>query len=273
MTCVDSAADLPSFGLMRTHVERPGGAIERDLVVIEEPLEIRVDGQALLTVMRTPGHDRELATGLLYSEGIVRQADELETVETFNRAGYENVVGVLLRGEASERAEALRRDVTATAGCGLCGRPTFEDLLQGLEPVEPFSAPRQIIETLPERMRQAQELFNQTGGLHAAALFDLDTEPAELLGIYEDIGRHNAVDKLIGRAFLDGHLPLSRRVLMVSARAGFEILHKAARAGIPVTAAAGAASSYAVRLAQRLGIELYSFVGEGRGNRHVHGNR
>ena len=159
-----------------------------------------------------------------------------------------------------------RRDFTAVAACGVCGKARIQDLFQRLPEIRPLECPRELLEALPERMRREQPLFEATGGLHAAALFDPD---GELLALYEDIGRHNAVDKLIGHFLLEDGLPLRDRILVVSARAGFEIVQKAMTAAVPLMVAVGAASSLAVEMAKEGGMALYSFVGPGRGNRHV----
>jgi len=247
---------------------RPG--LEVDWAVVEEPLEIRVAGRPLAVTMRTPGHDRELALGFLHSEGLVQHVGE---VVRFGRPAADdpqrgNRVIVELTSEALARwaERAIEREFRATSACGVCGKPSLEDLDQRLPPIEPLDWDRSLVHELPARMRPGQSLFEQTGGLHAAALF---TAAGELVDLYEDIGRHNAVDKLVGARLLAGEASLAGRLLVVSGRAGFEIVQKAAVAACPVLLAVGAASSLAVELAEEAGIELWSFVGEERANRHL----
>ena len=258
-------------GRERIRVERDG-RVEDDWVAVESPLEIHLDGEPLLVTMRTPGNDRELAAGFLFTEGIVAGHHQLASLEPCrDPLAYDpdNLIFVELEAEVQadyERVKQARRDFTAVAACGVCGKARIRDLFQRLPEIRPFECRRELLETLPAKMRRRQTLFETTGGLHAAALFD---PSGELLALYEDIGRHNAVDKLIGHFLLEDDLPLSDRILVVSARAGFEIVQKAMTAGVPVMAAVGAASSLAVELAREGGMALYSFVGPGRGNRHV----
>lgn len=260
-----------AVGLSRVRVERRG-RVEDDWVAVEEPLEIRVDGEPLVVTMRTPGHDRELAAGFLFTEGVVAGRRDFESIERCrDPLAYDpdNLVMVRLTDAARgshQRIKKARRDFAATAACGLCGKARIEDVFQRIPDLEPRHLAIDFLAGLPERMRRDQRLFDATGGLHAAALFDLE---GELLCLREDIGRHNAVDKVIGHALLAGEVPMSDRILVVSARAGFEIVQKAMMAAIPTMVAVGAASSLAVRTALEGGLALYSFVGEGRGNRHV----
>ena len=165
-----------------------------------------------------------------------------------------------------EQVLKARREFTAVAACGLCGKARLEDIYQRLPEIQPLDSSTELLRQLPERMRASQTLFERTGGIHAAALFDSE---GELLAIEEDIGRHNAVDKLIGHCLLEGLLPLHDRVAIVSARAGFEIVQKALMAAVPVLGTVGAASSLAVSLARQGGMALYSFLGNGRGHRHL----
>ena len=178
-------------------------------------------------------------------------------------------VFVQLTADAKRNHEQIlkaRREFTAVAACGLCGKARLDDIYQRLPEIRPLECSIDLLRKLPERMRRSQALFDKTGGIHAAALFDRE---GELLGLEEDIGRHNAVDKLIGRFLLAGGLPLDDRILVVSARAGFEIVQKAMMAAVPVLASVGAASSLAVSLANDGGMALYSFLGNGRGHRYV----
>jgi len=240
-----------------------------DAVAIEEPLAVRLHGRPFSVIMRTPGADRELAAGFLLAERVLRSADDLGTIEYCTDAevpdGAEraNVVNVTLTDPArADELLAAARRVTTNASCGLCGRQTIESLATDVERIDsPLSIAASMLTQLPERLRRRQRVFDETGGLHAAGLF-LPT--GELLDIAEDVGRHNAVDKVIGRQLLRDALPLSQSILMVSGRSSFEIVQKAAFAGIPVVAAVSAPSSLAVELADAIGITLAGFVrGEG----------
>lgn len=240
-----------------------------DLLAVEEPLEIRLGfgptnnrfRRTACITMRTPGHDTELAVGFLFAEGILETAADLLAAESTER----NVVRVELQPSVTVDLARLERHFYTTSSCGLCGKTSLEaverrcDSLPAGQPV--ISAA--VIHDLPQRLRYAQPTFERTGGLHAAALFDAD---GNLLTACEDVGRHNAVDKLLGRKFLQGSLPLHRCLLFVSGRAGFELVQKAAAAGVPVFAAVGAPSSLAADLARRVGMTLLGFVRDGRFN-------
>ena len=261
-------------GLERVRVDRPGRGVEDDWVAVEEPLEIRLDDEPLVVTMRTPGRDLELAAGFLFTEGIIEGRHQIEAIEPCaDPMAYDpdNVVFVRLSEEAERNRDQVvkaRREFTAVAACGLCGKARLEDLYQRLPPIAPFEVSEGLLDllrTLPEQMRRSQTLFDKTGGIHAAALFDLE---GRMLGLEEDVGRHNAVDKLIGRFLLEGALPLADRILIVSARAGFEIVQKALMASLPVLGSVGAASSLAVSLARER-MALFSFLGNGRGHRYV----
>jgi len=253
-------------------VDRPGRGVENDWVAVEAPLEIRLDDEPLVVTMRTPGRDRELAAGFLFTEGIISGREQIEAIEPCSDPlAYDpdNVVFVRLADAAKRNREQVlkaRREFTAVAACGLCGKARLDDIYQRLPEIRPLDCSLDFLQPLPERMRRSQDLFDRTGGIHAAALFD---PGGELLGLEEDVGRHNAVDKLIGRFLLAGRLPLGNRILVVSARAGFEIVQKAMMAAVPVLASVGAASSLAVSLAKDGGMALYSFLGNGRGHRYV----
>ena len=241
------------------------GCDEVDFVAVEEPLEIRVDGDSFAVTMRTPGHDAELAAGFLFTEGVLRSRDDLRSVEQRrDLADYDpdNVVDVVLTDDAASRTDALEaahRELTATSACGLCGKARIEAVYQRLPEIPPASkaVPLDLLRGLPGSMRGGQHIFERTGGLHAAALFDLD---GRLLALREDVGRHNAVDKLVGRSLLAGELPWHDRILVTSARAGFEIVQKAMMAAVPLVVAVGAGSSLAVEAALRGGLDLYAFV-------------
>jgi FdhD protein len=240
-----------------------------DPVVVEEPLEIHVAGAPLALTLRTPGHDVALAAGFLYGEGLVQARADLAALRGGDACGIENRVEVELRAGLAVDPRA-RRNFLATSACGVCGKTAVDQLLVGglcaLEPGRPRVA-REALEGLPERMRRAQRLFAKTGGLHAAALFEVGADGGlELALLREDVGRHNAVDKVIGEQLLAGRLPLRDALLVLSGRAGFEIVQKAARAGIGLVAAVGAPSSLALRLAQRTGMTLVGFLRRGRFN-------
>jgi FdhD protein len=237
-----------------------------DTLVAEEPLEIRLNGKPLAITMRTPGDDFALATGFLVSEGVLAAAEEVASVVYCAGATAEgmntyNVVDVALAPGVPVPDITLERNVYTTSSCGLCGKASLDAVrtatrLPIAEPREGWLTPG-LLATLPDRLRAAQAVFERTGGLHAAALF---TAEGELLDVREDVGRHNAVDKLVGRALRDGHLPLADRILMVSGRASFELAQKAVMAGIPVLAAVSAPSSLAVDLAAESGLTLVGFL-------------
>jgi FdhD protein len=216
-----------------------------DELTIEEPLEIRVGRKPIATTMRTPGHDEELAAGFLVSEGIVRRRDQIASVSV--TAG--NRVVVEISSDVKLKLNSTKRFGTISSSCGLCGKTRLDAIRHNFPAIRPGDI-RISIETLlllPGTLRNAQSEFARTGGIHAAGIFDVN---GKLRIAREDIGRHNAVDKIIGRAFLDGFLPLDRQLLLVSGRASFEIMQKALAAGIPIVAAVSAPSSLAVELAR-----------------------
>lgn len=236
----------------------------QDVAATEEPLEIRLGNQPFVVIMRTPGADHELATGFLLSEQIVQQPSEIARMRYCADADgrdSDNILNVWLQGDAGVRAQAAlasRRHVTANSACGVCGRRSIDDLMEGTRRIDsPLTVTRQVIESLPDRLRAVQRTFDETGGLHAAALFDAS---GTLAGTAEDVGRHNAVDKVLGAAFARGEVPLSRYVLFVSGRTSFEIIQKAVVAGIPVVAAVSAPSSLAIELARDANVTLLGFV-------------
>jgi FdhD protein len=252
-----------SFEIVRVR----GGAREKttDRAAAEEPLEIRLHGRPFATIMRTPGADRELAAGFLLAERVVRSLDDIGTIEhcTDRRSEkpepQQNVVNVILVDESRlECALGARRQTTASASCGVCGRETIESLTADLAPIRsPLSVSVGDVATLPQRLRKAQRVFDETGGLHAAGLFAAD---GRLVDVAEDVGRHNAVDKVIGGRLLRDELPLADRLLCVSGRTSFEIVQKAAVAGVPLVAAVSAPSSLAIDLANASGVTLVGFV-------------
>jgi FdhD protein len=240
-----------------------------DTLVAEEPLEIRLNGKPLAITMRTPGDDFALAAGFLVSEGVFGEADELQNIvycagATVDGSNTYNVVDVRTAPGVVLPDITLERNVYTTSSCGLCGKASLDAVRttarwaidDGAE-APPVRLEPALLAGLPDRLRAAQRVFDRTGGLHAAALF---TEDGELLDVREDVGRHNAVDKLVGRALQRGDLPLSRTILLVSGRASFELAQKAVMAGIPVLAAVSAPSSLAVDLAAETGLTLVGFL-------------
>jgi FdhD protein len=253
-----------------TRIHAAAKTAARDVVAIEEPLEIRLHGRPFSVIMRTPGADRELAAGFLLSERVLRGPDDLGTIEYCSdavprdgEANQTNVVNVTLTDPS--RAAALlaaARHVTTNSSCGLCGRQTIESLTTDVAPLAVgISVHANALTALPRLLRERQIVFDQTGGLHAAGLF---TVQPELVDVAEDVGRHNAVDKVIGRQLMRDALPLSGVILMVSGRSSFEIVQKAVFAGIPIVASVSAPSSLAIELAAEMAVTLVGFVrGEG----------
>ncbi len=233
---------------------------ETDRLAIEEPLEIRVRGQAVAVTMRTPGHDEELAAGFLLTEGILKNRSDIIEIAPCRAGGVlaGNVLNVFLSPEVPLDLERLTRHVFSASSCGLCGKASIEAIHQQFAPIEKrLELPLEILLQLPPKLRAAQATFEATGGLHAAGLFD----PAgNLVVAREDIGRHNAVDKVLGHALFAGLLPLSSSILLVSGRASFEIMQKALAARIPAIAAVSAPSSLAVAFARESNQSLYGFV-------------
>jgi FdhD protein len=238
----------------------------QDSLASEEPLEIRVGNIPLTVTMRTPGHDLELAAGFLLTEGIVESADQLSGLRMVapENGAASNVVDADLKDATFDSCH-LQRNFFAASSCGICGKASIEAIrLRGLrQPGRGFRVDPEVLCRLPEILRPEQAVFSRTGGLHAAALFDA---AGQLMAVREDIGRHNAVDKIVGWALLSGLLPLSRHILLVSGRGGFEIAQKALAAGIPILASVSAPSSLAVKLARELGLTLVGFL---RGRRFV----
>jgi FdhD protein len=242
-------------------IEGDSSAPFQDLLAVEEPLEIRLGEKTISITMRTPGHDRELAAGFLFTEGILQSSHEIREIQ---RA--KNSITVQLNPDVEVDFERLQRNFYTTSSCGVCGKASIEALqVQGC-PVLPRSSATvesKVIHRLPQAQRDEQAVFERTGGLHAAALFDFK---GKLILLREDVGRHNAVDKLIGSEMLAGRTPLSDTLLLVSGRASFELTQKALMAGIPILAAVGAPSSLAVETAQRFNMTLLGFVRNGRFN-------
>ncbi len=248
-----------------------------DCVAAEEPLEVRLHGRSFAVIMRTPGADRELAAGFLFAERVLTGADDLGTIEycTDPAAKHpENIVDVtLVDGSLAkiERLLAERRQVMTNSSCGLCGRLTIESLRAEGQPLDAsWSLSRSVLSSFPDRLRASQRTFDATGGLHAAGLFTADGTLDELA---EDVGRHNAVDKVIGRMLIREALPLSDRVLFVSGRTSFELVQKAFLAGIPVLVSVSAPSTLAIDLAVETGMTLVGFVRGDRFNVYAHPGR
>lgn len=248
----------------------------KDELVVEEPLEIRVGQQSLIVVMRTPGHDFELATGFLFTENLIQTEDDIEIIayceddntksNTDNLykgiSAFENIVNVHLKNKLVLEEAGWQRNFHANASCGLCGKMTIDAVKHQVDPIEfGMRLHHKVLYLLNDQMRDAQTVFDKTGGLHAAGLFN---EKGELLIIREDIGRHNAVDKVIGQSLLSDMIPLDQHILMVSGRASFEIVQKALFARIPIVVAVSAASTLAVELAEESNITLIGFMRENR---------
>jgi FdhD protein len=253
----------------------------RDQLATEEPMEIRVQGRgqdpvAFAVAMRTPGNDFELAVGLCRTEGVVEAPDDVETIaycvatDALERPEQQyNIVTVRLRRPVTD--DLRERRYLANSSCGICGKAALDEVEVSCEPVGP--GPRvaaSTIRALPQRLEARQRVFEQTGGLHASARF---TVSGELVAAREDVGRHNALDKLIGHAFLEGELPLREQVLLVSGRLSFELVQKAAVAGIPVLCAVSAPSSLAVAAAERFGQTVVGFLRDERFNVYTHPER
>jgi len=261
----------------------------RDQAATEEPLEIRLHDRSFAVVMRTPGADRELAAGFLLAEGVIRTADDLGTIahctdarrvptgaprDDGGEARVENIVNVTLANGSTadiDRLIADRRQVTTSSSCGVCGRRTIESLAAYAAPVHArWTIPTSAITSLPARLRTRQLVFDDTGGLHAAGLF---ARGGTLVDAAEDVGRHNAVDKIVGRMLMRDELPLGDFLLFVSGRTSFEIVQKAIYAGIPIVAAVSAPSTLAIELAEAYGVTLVGFVRGEAFNIYAHPER
>lgn len=250
-----------------------------DSLAVEEPLEIRLGvfedekqvHKSVSITMRTPGNDDELAVGFLFTEGILKNREDVVSVVNCgkslkNKDLPSNTVRVNLQKDAAIDFDKLSRNFYTTSSCGVCGKSSLDFLAINAAPFTNLKSPQttaEIIHQLPQKQRESQDIFEETGGLHAAALFDAQ---GNLLVLREDVGRHNAVDKLIGRCFLDGKIPLEDSILMLSGRASFELVQKALAARIPIIAAVGAPSSLAVEAAREFGITLCGFVRDNKFN-------
>jgi FdhD protein len=259
-----------------------GNTRRRDAIAVEEPLEIRLikagatdnggTGRALSITMRTPGNDSELALGFLHGEGIIAAPGDVVAVGPCGPTG--NVVRVTVRADLAFDADRLARNFYTTSSCGVCGKASIDAITAaaGRRDVgaRDFTVRESVLRTLPDKLRTSQAEFTETGGVHAVGLF---TAEGEFVASREDVGRHNAMDKLVGCSLRDGSLPWSERVVLLSGRASFELLQKAMMAGAPVVAAIGAPSSLAVELADAVGITLVAFVRAGGCNVYTHAVR
>jgi len=251
-----------SAGLTRSRI---------DQLAVEEPLEIRVDTRSVSVTMRTPGYDEELAMGFLVTEGLVRKRTDVSETRTYPRNEQGNVVDVFLAPGTKIDFARLTRHVFASSSCGLCGKASIASVHQHFKSIRKRLAVRaQTLTRIAARLSSVQETFAQTGGLHAAAIYSAN---GRLVVAREDVGRHNAVDKVIGHGLLKGLLPFDQHILMVSGRASFEIMQKALAARIPIVAAVSAPSSLAVEFAESSGQTLVGFLREGRMNIYSHANR
>lgn len=248
-----------------------------DAVAVEEPFEVRVNGAPFAVIMRTPGDDLALAAGFLLAEDVVRTGDEIAAIERCDDVEDEargNVVNVTVTGDAAARLDerlGARRQIIATAACGLCGRRTIDAIRTRAAAVRgAWTVPAAVVSGLPEALRATQQGFAATGGLHASALCDLE---GRVLRTAEDVGRHNALDKIVGRALLEGQLPLDRTMLVVSGRSSYELVQKALLAGVPLVAGVSAPSTLAVDLAQSAGMTLCGFVRGTSMNVYTHPER
>ena len=259
-------------------VKATSSSRDQDLLAVEEPLEIRLRfysegkrrNKSISVTMRTPGEDFELAAGFLFTEGVINSPGQIEDIHRLgSTVGKEqdlNIVQVGLRHDVKVDVNRLERHFYTTSSCGVCGKMSIEALQIIGCPILPKDRPifdSTTIHSLPKVLLEAQAVFGRTGGLHAAALFDCS---GKLVGLREDVGRHNAVDKLVGAQFIEKHIPLNDRLLMVSGRASFELVQKALMAGIPILAAVGAPSSLAVELALKFSMTLLGFVRDNRFN-------
>jgi FdhD protein len=261
--------------IVRVREGHRAAAIDR--AATEEPLEIRLHGRPFAVIMRTPGADRELAAGFLLAERVVKTPDDIGTIEQCTdrtKEHPENVVNVTLANGSAESLERLldgRRQVMTNSSCGMCGRLTIESLRAEAPEIDAlWTVPRSVLFALPDRLRAAQAVFDETGGLHAAGLFASD---GTLVETAEDVGRHNAVDKVVGRMLIREALPLSRHMLFVSGRTSFEIVQKAVLAGIPIVGSVSAPSSLAIDLAHEAGLTLVGFVRGESFNIYTHAMR
>lgn len=265
----ETAVEKGSCTISIQHVERGGVTRLEDTLAVEEPLEIQLAYgppqqrvvKPISITMRTPGHDRELAAGFLMTEGVIVDLDDVQDILDGARAAGSNTVRVELRSHVAVKTASLQRNFYTTSSCGVCGKASLLALQTLCPPRRPnrFRIHADTLNAMPGQLRKQQSLFQKTGGLHAAALFNA---AGTLRALREDVGRHNAVDKLIGSEWLADRVPLQENMLLLSGRASFELLQKAVMAGIPMVACVGAPSSLAVRIAQQFDITLAGFLRE-----------
>ena len=275
---------MPSPGIQSTDLqifERGNRTSKQDIVAMEEPLEIRIGygsderhQKQIAVTMRTPGHDFELALGFLFSEGIINASEDVESVhycENVKDEEVENVVRVELAKHVRPEFESLERNFYTTSSCGVCGKASIDSIhvtCSGLK--DSFKVTRDALYTMPDLLKKKQLIYGVTGGLHATGIVDAE---GTLSVLREDIGRHNALDKVIGAAFLKKNLPIHDKVAILSGRAGFELVQKAIRAQIPVVASVGAPSSLAIQLAKEFNLTLIGFLKENRFNVYAGSDR
>jgi FdhD protein len=276
-TTLNDSGSSKALSILRITAE--GMTAKEDAVATEEPLEIQLSHEkrgglrvtkSIAVTMRTPGHDTELAAGFLFTEGILKDRSQIDDIAVVpvapGRPVNGNTVRITLHSGVEVDLRSLERNFYTTSSCGVCGKTSLEALrVTGridLAPDEPMVQAKTVLR-MPQTLRETQTVFDQTGGLHGAALFD---PMGTLLCVHEDVGRHNAVDKVLGAQFLAGRTPLSQHILLVSGRASFELMQKSLMAGIPVLAAVGAPSSLAVDVARQFGATLLGFVRDGRIN-------
>lgn len=263
LSCRPVSANDPVQSVDLVRVDGPARQPKADRVAVERALEVRLNGEAFSVIMRTPGDDRALAVGFLFSEGVIRRASDVAAIQVDG----DDVVNVTLsadRAPVLEDVLSSRRNVAMNSSCGMCGRRTLESLDVPGEPLpSAWTVPVAVVASLPSALARVQHAFAETGGLHAAGLFDID---GYLDRSAEDVGRHNAVDKLVGHMVLTGRVPLAHSLLSVSGRLSFEIVQKAWLAGIPCVAAVSAPSSLAIDLAAKAGMTIVGFVRDGRFN-------
>jgi FdhD protein len=242
-----------------------------DHLAVEEPLEIRVDTRPLLVTMRTPGHDAELAAGLMFAEGLIRRGTQIVSIRHYPRNKKGNVLDVFLQSGVTLNWEELKRHGVMASSCGLCGKTSIESVHRQFKQVtKPLSVQPAVLVGLPAKLSRAQKTFHLTGGVHAAGLF---TEVGRLIVAREDVGRHNAVDKILGWGLLKKRLPWNKHLLLVSGRVSFEIMQKALAGRIPLVAAISAPSSLAVQFARDSGQTLVGFLRDGTMNIYAHPER
>ncbi len=252
-----------------------GATSERtEKLAVEEPLEIRLAGRRFTLTMRTPGHDEELAAGFLFAEGFINKTAELGEVRRVRGrkgAPEPNAIDVVLNVPAGGLRSRLKRNFVMSSSCGVCGKTSIDSIRRRVAPASDSArvAPATLL-ALPDKLRAGQRVFAATGGLHGVAIFELD---GTMLAIREDVGRHNAVDKVIGYALTNAMVPMARHLMMVSGRLSFEIVQKAAAAGVPILAAVSAPSSLAVELAEELGTTLVGFLRDGSFNIYTRPDR